>query len=561
MSETENEFVKPRVGVFLCHCGTNIGGVVDIPAVREYVEGLPYVITAIENKYTCSDVGLTAIKQAISENGLTRVVVAACTPRTHEPLFRRTCAEAGINPFLFQFVNIREQCSWVHRDAPEAATDKAKDLVTMGIARALLLEPLEETSVPVGDTALVIGGGVAGMAAAESFAARKFKVVLIEKTDALGGMVKHAHKLYPSGEMPGTLLDAQLPRIEHNPHITVKTNTELTGLKGFIGNYKAELTTNGTEKMELDTSILVIATGAEPLKPEGLYNYDGEHVMTQWDLEQRFNEDNLNPPKTAVMIQCVGARIPERPYCSKICCVTALKNAMELVEKYGTRVWILHRDMQAWGVDYEQWYARARDLGIRFVKYRVERPPKIEDGTILVWDEFSKMYERIPAELVVLSTPLVAHEDSEALSQLLKVPRDAHGFFLEAHVKLRPVDFATDGIFLAGASRWPCDIPEAISTGLAAASRASIPLQRGEVPVEPITSSVDEDKCIGCGLCEETCPYGAISLVDLGSRRVAKVVSASCKGCGACGAGCPAHAITMRHYTDDQILAEIKALT
>jgi len=530
-----------------------------VPAVRDYAATLPHVVYAGDNKYSCSDVGLSNIKQAIKEHKLNRVVVAACTPRTHEPLFRRTVAEAGVNPFLFHFVNIREQCSWVHRDQPDAATEKAKALITMGVARAALLEPLEALQVPVGSTALVIGGGLAGLAAARSFAARNFKVLLVEKSDHLGGLVAELHSLYPSGDTPEHLVKDYLEAVEQSDSIEILLETQLVDVSGFIGNYQVLVENAAGERRTLETSVIVVATGAEPLKPEGYFAYDGARVISQWELEHKFADADFQPPSNVVMIQCAGARVPERPYCGKICCVTALKNALDLQQR-GSQVYILHRDMQAWGVAYEDWYRRARQAGVRFLRYVPERPPQVEEKTVRVWDEYDQLEEELPADLVVLSTPLVAPSAAEQLSKLLKVPQDEHGFFLEAHVKLRPVDFSTDGIFLAGSARWPCDIPEALATGLAAASRASITLSQDEITVEPIVSVVDEEKCIGCGLCERTCPYAAISLENLGEKRVARVVTASCKGCGACAAGCPVHAITMQHFTDEQLLAEIQAL-
>ncbi len=548
-----------RVGVFVCHCGTNIGGFLDVPGLAKYALSLPNVVFAKDNRYTCSEAGLTEIKNAVAENKLNRVVVASCTPRTHEPLFRSTCKEAGLNPYLFQFVNIRDQCSWVHMKETKRATEKAKALIRMGVAKAVLLEPLEETEVDVNPCALVIGGGIAGMTCALSLANRGFEVKLVEKENRLGGILNSLYKLYPTHEDASKLVQTKVKDVEKNPKIEVLTSSEVKEVKGFVGNY--DVTVKQGEKERLfKAGVIIVATGAEELKPVGMYGYDGETVITQMELERMLKEGKVNAD-TVVMIQCVGTRNEERTYCSKVCCPTALKNAMLIKEANPeSQVFVLYRDMVTQGTTYEDYYGKARETGITFIKYSPERQPVLENRSVRVYDDLLGEELSLPYDLVVLSTPMVARNDSGDLAQKLKVPVDENGFFLEAHVKLRPVDFATDGIYVCGCAHWPTNGSESISQAYGAASRASIPMSVGHVKTEPLIPVVNEDACSGCSLCEMTCPFSAIRVEETEKGRKAKVIAASCKGCGACGAGCPQMAITMRHFTDEQLLAQVTAL-
>ena len=548
-----------RVGVFVCHCGTNIGGFLDVPGLAKYALNLPNVVFTEDNKYTCSDAGLTEIKNAIVEKKLNRVVVASCTPRTHEPLFRSTCKEAGLNPYLFQFVNIRDQCSWVHMQDRERATEKAKALIRMGVARAVLLEPLEETEVEVNPCALVVGGGIAGMTCALSLANRGFEVKLIEREERLGGTLNNLYVLYPTHEKASKLVQAKIKEIEKNAKIEVLTSSEVGDVKGFVGNY--DVTVRRGEKERLfKVGVIIVATGAGALKPVGVYSYEEENVITQMELERMLEEGRLKAD-TVVMIQCVGSRNEKRAYCSKVCCPTALKNAMLIKEANpDAQVFILYRDMVTQGTIYENYYGKARETGITFIKYSSEKQPVVENGSVRVCDEFLGEELGLPYDLIVLSTPMVAHPDSADLAQKLKVPVDKYGFFLEAHMKLRPIDFATDGIYVCGCAHWPTNVGESISQAYGAASRASIPLSVGHVKTEPLIAVVDEDECSGCSLCELTCSFKAIRIEETEKGRKARVISASCKGCGACGAGCPQKAITMRHFTDEQLLAQVITL-
>jgi heterodisulfide reductase subunit A len=547
-----------RVGVFVCHCGTNIGGFLDVPGLVKYAMRLPHVVFSQENQYTCSEAGLTEIKNAIVEKNLNRVVVAACTPRTHEYLFRSACKDAGLNPYLFQFVNIRDQCSWVHMQDRERATEKAKALIKMGVARAVLLEPLEEIEIEVNPCALVIGGGIAGMTCALSLANRGFEVKLVEKEDRLGGTLNSLYKLYPTHEEASRLVQERIKEIERNPKIEVLISSEVKEVKGFVGNY--DVTVKQGEKQRLfKAGVIIVATGAETLKPLGMYGYDGEKVVTQLELERILKDGRLNA-NTVVMIQCVGARNEERAYCSKVCCPTAIKNAMLIKEDNpDAQVYVLYRDMVTQGI-YEDYYRKAREIGITFIRYSPERQPIVKNGLVRVYDELLGEELILSCDLVVLSTPMVARNDSRDLAQKLKVPVDENGFFLEAHVKLRPVDFATDGIYVCGCAHWPTDVSGSISQAYGAASRASIPLSIGHVKTEPLIPVIDEDECSGCGLCEQTCPFKAIQVEETEKGRKAKVIAASCKGCGACGAGCPQKAITMTHFTDEQLVAQVIAL-
>ncbi|UCH02489.1 MAG: CoB--CoM heterodisulfide reductase iron-sulfur subunit A family protein [Candidatus Bathyarchaeota archaeon] len=550
---------EAKIGVFVCRCGTNIGGYLDVPALVKYSKGLPNVVCAQENLYTCSEAGLNEIKEAISDHQLNRVIVASCTPRTHEPLFRNTCKEAGLNPYLFEFVNIRDQCSWVHMHETEKATEKAKDLIRMGVARAKLLEPQEEIEVDVIPSALVIGGGIAGMTCALSLADRGFEVTLVEREEKLGGMLRKLYKLYSAQTDASQLIEAKIGEIEKHRNIEVLTSATVTEVKGFYGNYDVTIQQE-RKNVPFRVGVIVVAIGAEEFKPVGMYGYDGIQIVTQLELEEMLKEDRVKA-HSIVMIQCVGARDEKRSYCAKVCCMTALNNAMIISERNPkAQIFMLYRDLQTYGTIYEDLYKKAREKGIIFVKYSPQNPPIVDKGMVKVFDEFLGEELRLPYELVVLSTPMVAHPDSGELAKILKVPIDEYGFFLEAHVKLRPLDFATDGVYVCGSAHWPVTVDESIVQGYGAASRASIPMSRRRVVSEPIVSFVDEESCIGCGLCEMICPFKAIQIEETPKGKIAKTIVASCKGCGTCGAACPQKAITMRHFKDEQMLAEIVAL-
>jgi len=550
----------PRIGVFICHCGSNIAGHVDVAAVADYAQTLPGVVFVQRNMYTCSDGGLSQIKDAIVRHELNRVVVAACTPRTHEPLFRDACREAGLNPYLFEFVNIRDQCSWVHMHEPEAATAKAKDLVRMGVARAHLLQPLEEQEVPVEPVALIIGGGMIGMTAALNLARRGFQVKLVEREAELGGLLRHLDRLYPTQDEAQPLVEARIAEVKGNPNIEVFTASTLHSLKGFVGNYEVVVQDREGRQSSFRAGAIIVATGAQPLTPTGLYNYDGERVITQFELEGRFKGGPLAVQRV-VMIQCVGARSAERPYCSRICCTTAIKNALEIRQANpAAEVYILYRDTETQGTRYEAYYTRAREAGIQFIRYNPRRPPQVTPDRVLVYDELLGATLGIPYDLVVLSTPLVAREGAHELAQMLKVPVDEYGFFLEAHVKLRPLDFATDGVYVAGTARWPAHLEETIAQAYGAAARAATILTKETVVSSGVVARVNEALCRGCGRCVEICPFGAPTLVEgAGGLPVARVNAVMCKGCGACASVCPTGAMQACHFTDEQVTAMLRA--
>ena len=549
-----------RIGVYLCHCGSNIAGYLNMEELAEFSEKLPHVTFVQRNLYTCSEGGINEIKKGIKEQNLNRVVVASCTPRTHEPLFRSSCGEAGLNPYLFEMVNIRDQCSWVHMKEQEDGTNKAKDLIRMGVAKAALLEPQESIMSEVQVRALVIGGGIAGMTSALALANRGFEVVLVEKEEALGGMLNNLNKLGPTMKEANELVEEKTRAVTGHSNITVFTNAKITEVQGFIGKYKVDIETESGVK-KIDIGVIIVATGGRAFVPEGLYNYDGKRVVTQIEMEKLL-KDGLDPGiKNVVMIQCVGSRNEEKPYCSRICCQTAVKNAMLIRElNPDAKVSILYRDMQMYGVENEEMFRDSKAKGVRYLNYDPANPPQVEPDKVRVYHALLGRDIDLPADMVVISTPIVSQEDVEATSRLLRVPVDENGFFLEGHVKLKPLDFATDGIFLCGSAHFPANIREAIAQGLGAASRASIPLSKGSVIVEPIISVLaDKDACRGCGLCVALCPYGALEIQKTEKGRKVHVIDVACKGCGVCAATCYQHALSINSFTDDQIEAQLEA--
>lgn len=581
---------EPKIGVFVCHCGINIGGVVNVPEVVEYAKTLPNVVWAEGNLYTCSEAGLSSIKDSIKKNMLNRVVVASCTPRTHEPLFRSTCEEAGLNKYLFEMANIREQCSWVHSHAPEEATVKAKDIVRMAVARARWLEPQDEPEVEVSDSAMVIGGGISGLTAAVSLANQGFKVHLVEKEPQLGGIARRLGKIYPTLQDSSEIIDPLIKTAASNKNIQIYTSATLKDISGYVGNFKVALK-KGTEDVKLDVGTIVLASGAlnyEP--PKGSFQYGVlDRVVTQLHLEEMLEQGKLAEPERVLMIQCVGARTGEMwtyelsdmsksfasrllskilakkeegwPYCSKICCMNAIKNAIRIKELWPkVHVDILFSDLRTYK-EYEDFYRRARALEVKFIRYIKEIPPEIAeapDGKVRVtaYDTLAGVETEFLCDLVVLSTPLCPSKEDVMLARMLKVPLGPDGFFMEAHPKLRPVDCQSDGIFIAGTASGPKDLPESIISAKAAATRASILMGNKKLKTEALTADVNTDLCIGCGLCEELCPYGAHKIENGKSTTVA----ALCRGCGVCAADCPRRAITMRHYSDRQVLAQVEAL-
>ncbi|MCK4930886.1 MAG: FAD-dependent oxidoreductase, partial [Candidatus Aminicenantes bacterium] len=491
--ETDIEGQEPRIGVFVCHCGTNIAGVVNVPSVVEYAKTLPNVVYANNNLYTCSNDTQEVIKEVIKEHNLNRVVVASCTPRTHEPLFRNTIREAGLNQYLFEMANIRDQCSWVHMMEPEKASEKSKDLVRMAVAKAQMLEPLQTRFVPIIKSALVIGGGVAGISSALELAGQGYDVYLVEREKELGGNLRHIHYLL-NGEKPQEELKKLIQRIEDHPKIHLYTEAKIENIDGSIGNFKTTLSTQG-KSIEFEHGVVVVATGAQEYKPKEYLYEQNEKVVTQVELEERLGAGgewstpgNDHFPKTIVMIQCVGSRDEERPYCSRICCSVAVKNALKIKEiSPDTNVYILYRDVRTYGFR-EGYYTKARQQNVRFLRYPDDQKPEVtQNGEGLQVEIFSPALNapvEIPADLVALSAGIVADEGNEEISKFLKVPLNQDRFFLEAHMKLRPVDFATDGVFLCGLAHSPKSVDESIIQAQATASRAATVLAKDSIELE-----------------------------------------------------------------------------
>jgi heterodisulfide reductase subunit A len=558
---------EARIGVFICHCGINIGGYVNVPDITEFAKTLPNVVYAERNLFTCSQDTQEKIKKVVEEYKLNRVVVASCTPRTHEPLFRETIRKAGLNPYLFEMANIRDQCSWVHMREPDKATEKAKDLVKMAVAKARLIEPLKPLSLPVNRAALVIGGGVAGMTGALTLADQGFEVHLIEKSNVLGGVARRIHYDL-GGEDVQQFLSGLIKKVQEHPKIRVYTDTWIVDVHGYVGNFTTEIMRyRGRVIEKIDHGVVIIATGAEEYKPdEYLYGKD-PRVLTQLELEEevtRRNPDVVNCDNL-VMIQCVGCRNDERPYCSRVCCNEAIKNALKLKEmKPEMNIYVLYRDVRTYGF-YEEYYEEARRKGIVFLHYDLEDKPRVRQERkgsqlllrVQVKDKVLGEDIAIDADILVLSVAMVSSPDVRELAMLYKVPVNQDGFFLEAHVKLRPVDFATDGVFVCGLAHAPKSLEESIAQAKAAASRATTILVKDAIIGEGIVASVDEALCSGCGVCEVLCPYGAIAVNR--EKGVSAVNEALCKGCGTCCAACPSGAVQQRGFTRKEISAMLDA--
>lgn len=563
---------EPRIGVFVCHCGTNIAGVVNVPDVVEYAKTLPNVVYAENNLYTCSNDTQEVIKEKIIEHNLNRVVVASCTPRTHEPLFRNTLREIGLNPYLFEMANIRDQCSWVHMHEPEKATEKSKDLVRMAIAKVKLLDPLQKRSLEINKSALVIGGGLAGITSAVELEKQGFDVYLIEKEKQLGGNLNRIHYLL-NGEKPLDELSSIVKKVNSDNKIHLFTDAKIESLEGSIGNFTTKVSVNGSSK-EIEHGIVIVATGASEYQPnEYLYGED-ENVITQLELEKRLSENGewlkttgKEPPKTIVMIQCVGSRNDDRPYCSRVCCTESIKNALKIKEQSPeTNVYILYRDIRTYGFR-ESYYSQTRNKDVIFMRYEEKEEPKVSRNgnglQVEVFEQTLRMPIEISTDLVVLSAGIVPSEDNDSIAQFLKVPLDSNGFFLEAHMKLRPVDFATDGVFLCGMAHSAKSIEESIIQAQAAASRAATILSKDSIELEANISQVVDENCDGCAYCVEPCPYNAITLIEFMRNGVIKktveVNESACKGCGGCQATCPKKGILVRGFRLDQIGAQVNA--
>jgi heterodisulfide reductase subunit A2 len=558
---------SPRIGVFVCHCGINIGSVVDVPAVRDYAKTLPDVAYVADNLFTCSQDTQKLIRDAIREHRLNRIVVAACTPRTHEPLFQETIREAGLNRYLFEMANIRDQDSWVHQSEPEKATEKAKDLLRMAVAKVALLEPIERLHLDLNRAALVIGGGIAGMTAAVNLADQGFPTYLVEEKEELGGnglKIKHTWK----GEDVRSHLAHLRQRVLEHSNIEVLMKAHITDVQGFVGQFTTTISVDGTPR-DLQHGVAIIATGGQALEPHEAYLYGQSSRVMRWhELEALFDKKpkRLKQTRAVAFIQCVGSREPDRPYCSKMCCTASLQQAIELKRrKPELDVYVLYRDIRTYG-SREDLYTEARQMGVLFIRYSPEDKPVVEknkDGgeelTVTIRDHVLGVPVQMDVDYLVLATAIVPGSHKE-LARFFKVPLNEDGFFLEAHMKLRPVDFATDGVFVCGLAHYPKPIEESIAQAQAAAARAASVLARPYIEAEPTVAVVDPELCTGCGLCEKSCAFGAIRRYEVPGRGyLAETISASCKGCGVCAAACPQKAIDIIHFRNNQIVAAIRA--
>ena len=549
----------PRIGVFVCRCGTNIAGTVDVPEVVEFSKKLPGVVYAEENMFSCSQDTQDKMTEVIKEQRLNRVVVAACTPKTHEPLFQETLINAGINKYLFEMGNIRNQCSWVHKDDPDRATKKSKDIVRMAVAKAGLLEPLTESTMGITQSVLVIGGGVAGMAAARNMSEQGYHTYVIEKADALGGQARHLHETWRGEDVQGYL--SQLTEaVASDDNIEVYLNAKIAQVDGFVGNFKTTINQNGDHRV-LEHGVTIIACGASELKPDGYLYGEDSRVMTGLELQQRFvdKDPSLGQADTAVFIQCVGSRIPERPYCSKVCCTQSIKSALKLKEiNPGMKVFVLYRDMRPYGLR-EDLFREARTAGVSFIRYDSDKDLNVvnedQDLKVSFSDRVLGRMMEIRPDLLVLASAVVP-ESENPLAQLYKVPVNADGFFAEAHVKLRPVDFATDGVFVCGLAHAPKPIDESITQAQAAAARAVTVLAMNNIKLGGIITQIRPELCSGCLGCINVCPFGAITFDN--QKFVAEVNPALCKGCGACAAVCPSEAPALMGFDNNQLYAQIK---
>ncbi|MEW6079675.1 MAG: NAD(P)-binding protein [Thermodesulfobacteriota bacterium] len=555
---------SPRIGVFVCNCGINIGGVADVPAVRDYAATLAYVVHVEDNLFTCSQDSQDRMKKVIADKELNRVVVASCSPRTHEPLFQETIRDAGLNKYLFEMANIRDQNTWVHMDDPDRATAKAKDLVRMAVAKVAYVEPLHQVSLEIKKSVLVVGGGVAGMESALGVADQGFDAILVEKTAELGGVARSLRATWQGENIPA-YLDDLIARVKGNPRVTLLLSSEITATTGSLGNFVSTVTRRGPGKevITVEHGATIIATGGAEDKPEQ-YLY-GQHpdVLTHLDMDQALASDDarITGARSMVFIQCVGSRDETHPYCSKVCCTHSLKSALEVKKRNPrTKVFILYRDIRSYGFR-EDLFKEARQKGVLFIRYDLERAPEValspeKKLTVTVVDHVLQIPVRIKPDLLVLASGIVPG-DNKRLFELFKVPVNAEGFLVEAHAKLRPVDFASEGLFVAGLAHYPKPLEESIAQARAAVSRALTLIAKDTIMVGGVVAVVDPTRCAVCLTCVRTCPYEIPYIHEDG---YAVIEPFECHGCGACVAECPGKAISLKHFTDEQIRAKTHAL-
>ena len=554
----------PRIGVFICQCGRNIGGVANIAALVEGARNLPDVAHIQDNLFACSQDSQSQMAEMIRTHNLNRVLVVACSPHTHAAMFQSMLRNAGLNKYLFEMANIRNQCTWVHQNEPEKATEKCADLIRMGVAKARLLKPLEYLSIPVTKGALVIGGGMTGMTGALALADQGFEVHLVERLDHLGGNARRLHTTWQN-EPVQTYVDAAVTQVEKHPKITVHYQSLVTEVSGSVGNFKSKLSTG----QEIEHGVVIMAVGGEPLRPEGLYLYKQHpNVLLSLELDEELvrQSPRVKKAQAAAFIQCVGSRIPERPYCNRLCCSHSVENALKLKElNPDMEVYVLYRDMRTYGQK-EALYARAREKGVRFLRYAVDNPPQVHPSgdkiIIQVMDQNLRVPVELSVDLLTLATAIIPHQN-EPLAELYKVHLNAEGFFSEAHVKIKPVEASTAGIFMAGLCHYPKPIEESLAEALACASRVGTILSRDSLELESNVSGVIDENCDGCAYCVDTCPFKAINLLEYTSegkvKKTVEVNEALCRGCGSCMATCPKKGIEVAGYTLDQLAAQVDA--
>jgi heterodisulfide reductase subunit A-like polyferredoxin len=551
---------EARVGVFVCNCGVNISSVVDVKGVTEYAKTLPNVVHAQENLFTCSQDSQDEMKAVIKEHKLNRVVVAACSPKTHEPIFQDTMESCGLNKYLFEMANIRNQDSWVHSETADTATAKANDLVRMSVARAQTLHPLQEKKIPVIQKGLIIGGGVAGMNAALGLADQGYEVVLVEKEAELGGLAKTLTATIEGANI-GEYLAELISKVNAHEKIQVITNALVVGFGGFKGNFTTEILVGpDMVQRKIEHGVVIMATGAHEHRPKEYLYGDDPRVMTQLELAQKMQKGELEAPRQVIMIQCIGSRNDDNPNCSRVCCQTAIKNALHIKAEYpDAQVFVLYRDIRTYGL-LEDYYTEARRQGVFFFRFDPEDPPVAEAGEdgieVTFTDHVLNRKLNVSTDLLVLSAGVEA-EDTEELSSIVKLARTPEGYFMEAHVKLRPVDMATEGIFVCGTAHSPKLISESIAQAYAAASRAVTFLSQSQLTLSAVTAQVEAEKCASCLICVRSCPY---DVPKINADGVSEIDEALCHGCGICTAECPAKAIQLNWYEDDQIICKVDAL-
>jgi len=567
---TEDE---PRIGVFVCHCGHNIAGTVDVESVARVAQHYPNVAYSTDLMFTCSDAGQAHIREAIAEHNLNRVVVASCSPRMHEPTFRRVVEEAGLNRYLFEQVNLREHCSWCHAREPEKATLKAEDLIRMAVARAALLEALEVKTVPVVPHALVVGGGVTGLRAAVDIGSRGFKVTIVEKESELGGHLRHLHTMYPNNEKAKDVIDRMLIAAKAIEDIDIMTNSMVVDLDGHIGSFEIQIKNMKTGKTTKRTfGTVIVATGFEPFEPIGYYEYgNNSNILTLAEYEKMKSKGSVlrisdgRPPKKVMFIGCVGSReegIKGHEHCSRYCC-TAMTKAASDIKDETEEVMVLYDDLRTFGRGHEEIHREARYKHVMFSKFAHTKKPKVclkGDQIVVKWkDVLSDTYCEFEPDMLVLTTAMVPPTGADEVAKIFSLTRSGDGFFNEEHIKLAPLTTHTAGIMIAGVAQSAKDATDSATQGSGAAAKATSLIARKNVEIESTVSVVDEALCSSCHTCVQACPYGAIEMITTKDPPVAFVTEAKCHGCGTCAAACPSNAITMRHSTDEQIMSMVEA--